>query len=138
MSSPLGDEEFALVMEVDSLPLEPTEVESPAPTVLDTPASSHKEHTAFPASGVVDPSTLDTLPANLEDFVVPPPPPAPKDKSLDELDKRILELQHLECRVCVCGQVCLCMGMGEYVCVCLCGVWVCWYLCSWMGGWVGV
>lgn len=104
MSSPLGDEECALVMEVDSLPLEPTEVESPAPTVLDTPASS-----------VVDPSTLDTLPANLEDFVIPPPPPAPKDKSLDELDKRILELQHLECRVCVCGQVCLCMGMGEYV-----------------------
>ena len=113
MSSPLGEEEFEAVMDVDSLPLEPTERESPASTVLDTPASC-----------LQDPTTLDTLPADLPDLDMPPLPApnrTPKNESLDELDKRILELQQLECRVCV-------GGLGMFVCV---------YVCVWVGGKVG-
>ena len=115
MSSPLGEEEFEAVMDVDSLPLEPTESESPATTVLDTPASC-----------LQDPTTLDTLPADLTALDIPPlpaPSRTPNNESLDELDKRILELQQLERRVCVCMG-----GLGMFVCVCVGG---------WVGGKVG-
>ena len=88
------------LMSVDSQPLEDSQQEeskdpippgdSPAPTELDTPSIKGL---------VVDPTTMETLPAVLpEDFPIPSPPPATRSPCLSELDARILELQRFGCK----------------------------------------
>ena len=49
---------------------------------------------------VVDPSAVDTLPADLPgDFNLAMPSPSPSPPPLSALDARILELQHFRCNL---------------------------------------